>query len=155
MRRTGDKDIGVILSKVLPEDLLKFGLIPEFVGRLPVIGAVSSLDQEALVRILVEPKNALVKQYRRSFELDAVDLEFTDDALEAVSEQALLRGTGARGLRAILEEVLLNVMFDLPSRTDIGRCVIDRSVVLQKVNPTLVPRTEPARPPARPRRAAS
>jgi ATP-dependent Clp protease ATP-binding subunit ClpX len=155
LRRSGDKDIGVILSKVLPEDLLKFGLIPEFVGRLPVIGAVSSLDLEALVRILVEPKNALVKQFRRSFELDAVDLEFTDDALEAVSEQALLRGTGARGLRAILEEVLLNVMFDLPSRTDIGRCVIDRSVVLQKVNPTLVPRTEPARPPARPRRAAS
>ena len=95
LRRTGDKDIGVILSKVLPEDLLKFGLIPEFVGRLPVIGAVSSLDLEALVRILVEPKNALVKQFRRSFELDAVDLEFTDDALEAVSEQALLRGTGA------------------------------------------------------------
>ncbi|MEA2686415.1 MAG: ATP-dependent Clp protease ATP-binding subunit ClpX, partial [Actinomycetota bacterium] len=155
LRRSGDKDIGALLTKVLPEDLLKFGLIPEFVGRLPVIGAVSNLDQEALVRILVEPKNALVKQFRRSFELDSVDLEFTDDALEAVSEQALLRGTGARGLRAILEEVLLNVMFDLPSRTDIGRCVIDRSVVLQKVNPTLVPRTEPARPPARPRRAAS
>ena len=120
LRRSGDKDIGVILAKVLPEDLLKFGLIPEFVGRLPVIGAVSNLDQEALVRILVEPKNALVKQFRRFFELDAVDLEFTDDALEAVSEQALLRGTGARGLRAILEEVLLNVMYDLPSRTDIG-----------------------------------
>jgi ATP-dependent Clp protease ATP-binding subunit ClpX len=154
-RSANDKDLGALLSKVLPEDLLKFGLIPEFVGRLPVIGAVSNLDQEALVRILVEPKNALVKQFRRSFELDSVDLEFTDEALEAVSEQALLRGTGARGLRAILEEVLLNVMFDLPSRTDIGRCVIDRSVVLQKVNPTLVPRTEPARPPARPRRAAS
>ncbi|HEX2043594.1 MAG TPA: ATP-dependent Clp protease ATP-binding subunit ClpX, partial [Acidimicrobiales bacterium] len=154
LRRSGEKDVGVTLSKVLPEDLLKFGLIPEFVGRLPVIGAVSNLDQEALVRILVEPKNAYVKQYRKIFEFDGVELEFTDDALEAVAEQALLRGTGARGLRAILEEVLLNVMYDLPSRSDIGKCVIDRSVVLEKVNPTLVPRTEPERP-ARPRRAAS
>jgi len=155
LRRRNDKDVGALLSKVLPEDLLKFGLIPEFVGRLPVIGAVSNLDQEALVRILMEPKNALVKQYHRIFELDDVELEFTEDALEAISEQALLRGTGARGLRAILEEVLLNVMYDLPSRQDIGRCVIDRSVVMQKVNPTLVPRTEPSRPANRPRRAAS
>ncbi len=155
LRRRNDKDVGAILSQVLPEDLLKFGLIPEFVGRLPVIGAVSNLDQEALVRILMEPKNALVKQYHRIFELDDVELEFTSDALEAIAEQALLRGTGARGLRAILEEVLLNVMYDLPSRQDIGKCVIDRSVVMQKVNPTLVPRTEPARPANRPRRAAS
>jgi len=155
LRRRNDKDVGALLSKVLPEDLLKFGLIPEFVGRLPVIGAVSNLDHEALVRILMEPKNALVKQYHRIFELDDVELEFTEDALEAISEQALLRGTGARGLRAILEEVLLNVMYDLPSRQDIGRCVIDRSVVMQKVNPTLVPRTEPSRPANRPRRAAS
>jgi len=154
LRRTGTKDVGLILSKVLPEDLLKFGLIPEFVGRLPVIGAVSNLDQEALVRILEQPKNALVKQYRKIFEFDQVELEFTDDALVAVSEQALLRGTGARGLRAILEEVLLNVMYDLPSRQDIGKCVINRSVVLEKVNPTLVPRTEPERN-TRPRRAAS
>ncbi len=155
LRRANGKDVGALLTKVLPEDLLKFGLIPEFVGRLPVIGAVSNLDQEALVRILMEPKNALVKQYHRIFELDDVELEFTEDALEAISEQALLRGTGARGLRAILEEVLLNVMYDLPSRQDIGKCVIDRSVVMQKVNPTLVPRTEPSRPANRPRRAAS
>ncbi len=155
LRRRNDKDVGALLSKVLPEDLLKFGLIPEFVGRLPVIGAVSNLDQEALVRILMEPKNALVKQYHRIFELDDVELEFTEDALVAISEQALLRGTGARGLRAILEEVLLNVMYDLPSRQDIGKCVIDRSVVMQKVNPTLVPRSEPSRPANRPRRAAS
>ncbi|MGH9265008.1 MAG: ATP-dependent Clp protease ATP-binding subunit ClpX [Acidimicrobiales bacterium] len=155
LRRRDDKDVGAVLSKVLPEDLLKFGLIPEFVGRLPVIGAVSNLDQEALVRILKEPKNALVKQYHRIFELDDVELEFTGDALEAISGQALLRGTGARGLRAILEEVLLNVMYDLPSRQDIGKCVIDRSVVMQKVNPTLVPRSEPSRPANRPRRAAS
>ena len=108
------------------------------------------------MRILVEPKNAVVKQYQRMFELDDVELEFTDDALEAVAEQALLRGTGARGLRAILEEVLLDVMYDLPSRSDIGKCVIDRSVVLDRVNPTLVPevrdarrsKTAPAAPPS-------
>ncbi|MFN2502869.1 MAG: ATP-dependent Clp protease ATP-binding subunit ClpX, partial [Acidimicrobiales bacterium] len=157
LRRTGERDLGAILAQVLPEDLLKFGLIPEFVGRLPVIGAVSNLDKEALVRILMEPKNALVKQYRKFFEFDGVDLEFSADALEAVAEQALLRGTGARGLRAILEEVLLNVMYDLPSRSDVGKCVIDRSVVLQRVNPTLVPRAPDAaeRPSTRTRRAAS
>jgi ATP-dependent Clp protease ATP-binding subunit ClpX len=143
-----------VLREVMPGDLLKFGLIPEFVGRLPVIGVVSPLDQEALVKILVEPKNALVKQYRRVFELDGVELDLTPDALEAVAEQALLRGTGARGLRAILEEVLLEVMYDLPSRTDIGKCVIDRRVVLERVNPTLVPRAN-ADKAERPRRAAS
>jgi ATP-dependent Clp protease ATP-binding subunit ClpX len=154
IRRADDKDLGEVLAKVLPEDLLKFGLIPEFVGRLPVIGPVSNLDREALVRILVEPKNAVVKQYQRMIELDDVELEFTQDALEAVAELALLRGTGARGLRAILEEVLLNVMYDLPSRTDIGKCVIDRDVVREKVNPTLVPRADTPRA-TRPRRAAS
>src|SRR5205814_7577649 len=154
IRRSDEKDLGMILGQVLPEDLLKFGLIPEFVGRLPVIGAVSNLDQEALVRILVEPKNALVKQYHKFFEFDGVELEFAGDALEAVAEQALLRGTGARGLRAILEEVLLNVMYDLPSRTDVGKCVIDRNVVLEKVNPTLVPRSDKPEQ-TRPRRAAS
>src|SRR5881392_252782 len=154
IRRSEEKELGAILGRVLPEDLLKFGLIPEFVGRLPVIGAVSSLDKEALVRILVEPKNALVKQYHKFFEFDGVELEFSDDALEAVAEQALLRGTGARGLRAILEEVWLNVMYDLPSRTDVDKCVIDRDVVLDKVNPTLVPRTD-TEAPARRTRAAS
>ncbi len=153
VRRGDDADNAECLRQVLPQDLLKFGLIPEFVGRLHVIGAVSNLDQEALVRILVEPKNALVKQYRRVFELDEVELEMTEDALEAVAEQALLRGTGARGLRAILEEVLLEQMYDLPSRTDIGRCVIDRSVVLDRVNPTLIQRGAPKLD--RPRRAAS
>ena len=144
-----------LLMQVLPEDLLKFGLIPEFVGRLPVIGTVSSLDQEALVRILLEPKNALVKQYQRVFELDNVELEISEDALEAIADQALLRGTGARGLRAILEEVLLDVMYDLPSREDIGRCVIDRSVVLERVAPSLVPRGAPGKPDRTSRRAAS
>jgi ATP-dependent Clp protease ATP-binding subunit ClpX len=150
-----DADKGEILQQVLPEDLLKFGLIPEFVGRLPVIRAVSNLDADALVRILREPKNALVKQYQKMFEYDSVELEFTDDAMEAIAEQALLRGTGARGLRAILEEVLLEVMYDLPSRDDIGRCLIDRAVVLEKVNPTLVPRSETGAKIERPRRAAS
>ncbi|MDQ1412999.1 MAG: ATP-dependent Clp protease ATP-binding subunit ClpX, partial [Acidimicrobiaceae bacterium] len=155
IRSGAERSEGELLTKVLPEDLLKFGLIPEFVGRLPVIGAVSNLDREALVRILIQPKNALVRQYRRVFELDNVELEFGDDALEAVAEQALLRGTGARGLRAILEEVLLEVMYDLPSRSDIGRCVIDRSVVLDRVNPTLVPRATTGEKETRPRRAAS
>ncbi|MGC8480702.1 MAG: ATP-dependent Clp protease ATP-binding subunit ClpX [Acidimicrobiales bacterium] len=146
-------DEGEVLKRVLPEDLLKFGLVPEFIGRLPVIGAVSNLDKDALVKILVEPRNALVKQYKRVFEFDGVELEYTDDALEAVAEQALLRGTGARGLRAIIEEVLLDVMYDLPSRDDVSRCVIDRSVVLDHVAPTLIPR-EPNRA-DRARKAAS
>src|SRR5271166_2841444 len=155
VRHSKHREEGEVLMQVLPEDLLKFGLIPEFVGRLPVIGAVRSLDEEALVRILVEPKNALVKQFRRVFELDNVELELTEDALEAVAQQALLRGTGARGLRAILEEVLLEVMYDLPSREDIGRCVVDKSVVLQRVAPSLVPRGTGQEKSERSRRAAS
>jgi len=130
-----------LLSDVMPEDLLKFGLIPEFVGRLPVITTVSPLDREALVRILTEPRNALVKQYQRMFQIDGVELELTHEAVEAVAEQALLRGTGARGLRAILEEVLQQVMFEVPSRDDVAKVVVDRETVLQNVYPTLVPRT--------------
>ncbi len=136
------QDEGRLMLEVLPEDLLKFGLIPEFVGRLPVVSAVSNLDRDALVQILVEPKNSLVRQFKRVFELDNVALEFTDDALMAIADQALLRGTGARGLRAIIEEVLLEVMYDLPSRSDVGRCVIDRSVVLEHVAPTLHSRVD-------------
>ena len=126
---------------------MKFGLIPEFVGRLPVIGTVSTLDKEALIRILTEPKNALLKQYRKVFELDGVELEFSTDALEAVAEQAMLRGTGARGLRAILEEVLLSVMYEVPSRKDVERVVITAEAVLENVNPTLVPRDVARRTP--------
>ncbi|MCU1371433.1 MAG: ATP-dependent Clp protease, ATP-binding subunit ClpX [Ilumatobacteraceae bacterium] len=154
IRRVEDKDLGNLLQQIMPEDLTKFGLIPEFIGRLPVIGVVDQLDQVALVKILVEPRNALVKQYQKFFELENVELEFTDDALEAIADQAILRATGARGLRAILEEVLLNVMYDLPSRTDVEKCVISAEVVLEKVNPTLVPRQSSTRAP-RPRRAAS
>ncbi len=138
IRRAEDKDLGRLLSEVLPEDLLKFGLIPEFVGRLPVVSAVHNLDHDALMKILVQPKNALLRQYQKFFQFDDVDLVLTDDALEAVAEEALKRGTGARGLRAILEEVLLDVMYDLPSRTDVVRCVVDRSVVIEKMHPTLV-----------------
>src|ERR1700746_2382650 len=134
-------------AEVMPEDLLKFGMIPEFVGRLPVITSVHNLDRDALIQILTEPRNALVKQYKRLFELDGVDLEFTPDALEAVADQANLRGTGARGLRAILEEVLMSVMYEGPSRKDVERVVISREVVLENVNPTLVPRDVARRTP--------
>ena len=131
-------------SDVMPEDLLKFGMIPEFIGRLPVITTVANLDREALIRILTEPKNALVRQYKRLFDLDSVELEFDDEALEAIADQAILRGTGARGLRAIMEEVLLSVMYDVPSRKDVARVLISREVVLDKVIPTLVPRESAA-----------
>jgi ATP-dependent Clp protease ATP-binding subunit ClpX len=123
---------------------MKYGLIPEFIGRLPVTATVEDLDLESLIQILTEPKNALAKQYARMFEMDNVELVFTPDALEAVAEQAIKRGTGARGLRAILEEVLLNTMYDLPSRSDIDQVLIDREVVVNKVNPTLVPISEPS-----------
>jgi ATP-dependent Clp protease ATP-binding subunit ClpX len=140
-------DIADRFADVMPEDLLKFGMIPEFVGRLPVITSVHNLDREALISILTEPRNALVKQYHRLFELDGVDLEFSDDALEAIADQAILRGTGARGLRAIMEEVLLSVMYEVPSRADVARVVITREAVLEHVNPTLVPRERTKREP--------
>ena len=151
VRSKADKDPGELFAQVLPEDLLKFGMIPEFIGRLPMIGAVRSLDREALIKILVEPKNSLMKQYQKVFEFEDIELEFTTEALEAIADQALLRSTGARGLRAILEEVLLNTMYELPGRTDVGRVIIDADTVRTKVNPTLVPRE----PPRRQRRAAS
>jgi ATP-dependent Clp protease ATP-binding subunit ClpX len=152
VRKSDEKDLGEVLGKVLPEDLLKYGLIPEFVGRLPVITHVHNLDKSALVDILTKPKNALVKQYKKFFDFDGVELTFKDEALEAISDQAMLRGTGARGLRAIMEEVLLGVMYDLPSRKDVHKCVIDREVVLDGVNPTLVPKSDQAPRQTRPRR---
>ncbi|MGY1740061.1 MULTISPECIES: ATP-dependent Clp protease ATP-binding subunit ClpX [unclassified Blastococcus] len=146
IRSKSEVDESNVFSEVMPEDLLKFGMIPEFIGRLPVITAVQKLDREALINILTEPKNALVRQYRRLFELDGVELEFTDDALEAIADQAILRGTGARGLRAIMEEVLQSVMYEVPSRDDVASVVISKEVVLEHVNPTIVPR-KPARTP--------
>lgn len=133
-----EQKIGEILSKILPEDLLKYGLIPEFVGRLPIIVTLDALDEEALVRILTEPKNALVKQYEKLFELDGVTLEFSQDALKAVAEEALKRNTGARGLRAILEEVMLEVMYDVPSRDDIAKCIVTRETIQKKELPRII-----------------
>jgi ATP-dependent Clp protease ATP-binding subunit ClpX len=155
IRRPEEKDLGQVLSSTMPEDLLKFGLIPEFVGRLPVVSFVHNLDKDALIQILTQPKNALVKQYRKFFDFDGVQLEFEDDALEAVSEEAMKRGTGARGLRAIMEEVLLGVMYELPSRKDVSKCMITRETVLSKVTPTLVLRAGEDAPPAKVRRERS
>jgi len=144
--REESKDISTdVFSHVMPEDLIKFGMIPEFIGRLPVFTSVNKLDREALIAVLVEPKNALIKQYQKLFDLDSVELEFAPEALIEIADLALLRGTGARGLRAILEEVLLNVMYEVPSRTDVAKVVITGEVVRDSVNPTLVPRGAPKR----------
>ncbi len=131
--------VGDIIAKVMPEDLIFYGLIPEFVGRLPVVATVDDLDKDDLVRILTEPKNALTRQYTRFFEMDGVELVIAADALGAIAEQAMKRGTGARGLRAIMEEVLLDAMYELPSRSDVARVVLDAEVVRKRINPTLVP----------------
>ncbi|MFA4964535.1 MAG: ATP-dependent Clp protease ATP-binding subunit ClpX [Thermoleophilia bacterium] len=133
-----DKDPGTVFTHALPEDLLDFGLIPEFIGRLPVVSAVHSLDKHDLRRILTEPKNALTRQYQKFFSLDGVELVFADEALGAIAVKALERGTGARGLRSIIEESLLGVMFDLPSRTDVRKCVITRETIEKGIDPTLV-----------------
>jgi ATP-dependent Clp protease ATP-binding subunit ClpX len=140
MRLTKEANSDEMFAQVRPEDLVKFGLIPEFIGRLPLIASVNKLDTEALVQILTEPRNALVKQYQKLFEIDGVELEFTDDAIAAIADKAMERGTGARGLRAIIEEVLLNVMYDVPSREDVAKVVVTGEVVSDNVNPTLVPR---------------
>ena len=130
-----------IFADVMPEDLLKFGMIPEFIGRLPVMTSVEQLDKPALMQILTEPKNALVKQYQKLFDLDDVELEFTPDALEAIADLALKRGTGARGLRAIMEASLLSVMYEVPSRTDIAKVVIEKGCIENGAAPTLINRT--------------
>jgi ATP-dependent Clp protease ATP-binding subunit ClpX len=124
-----NKDIGEVLKGILPEDLLKFGLIPEFVGRMPIIVTLESLDEDALVRILTEPKNALSRQYIRLFEMDGVDLSFEEEALRAVARQAISRKTGARGLRAILEDVMLDIMFEIPSMDNLTGCHITRQTI--------------------------
>ncbi|HMH58381.1 MAG TPA: ATP-dependent Clp protease ATP-binding subunit ClpX [Galbitalea sp.] len=151
-QRAGKKGIGFgaplhsknddvnLFGEVLPEDLHKFGLIPEFIGRLPVVTTVTQLDQVALMDILTQPKNALVRQYQRMFEIDGVDLEFEPDALEAIADLAVLRKTGARGLRAIMEEVLGPIMFEVPSTEDVARVVVTKQSVLENAAPTIVPR---------------
>ena len=133
-----ERKIGEILEQILPQDLLKYGLIPEFVGRVPIVVTLEALDEPALIRILTEPKNALVRQYQKLFDMDGVMLEFTEEALRAVAEEATRRNTGARGLRAILEDIMLDVMYDIPSRVDVTKFVGTRDVVHKNVNPLLV-----------------
>jgi ATP-dependent Clp protease ATP-binding subunit ClpX len=133
-----ERRVGDLLAMVQPEDLLKFGLIPEFVGRLPVVATLHDLDEAALVRILREPKNAIIKQYQKYFELEKVRLKFTDDAVAAVAREAMKRGTGARGLRAVLEEVMLEVMYELPSIPGLKECIITREVIFNKDRPILI-----------------
>jgi ATP-dependent Clp protease ATP-binding subunit ClpX len=144
LRSKVDNERADFFADTMPGDLIKFGLIPEFIGRLPVVASVTNLDKNSLVQILTEPRNALVKQYQRLFGMDNVELEFTDTALSAIADQGILRGTGARGLRAIMEEVLLPVMYDIPSRTDVAKVVITEQTVRENVNPTIVAR-QPAR----------
>ncbi|MCX7842048.1 MAG: ATP-dependent Clp protease ATP-binding subunit ClpX [Clostridia bacterium] len=133
-----EKDVGEILNHILPQDLLKFGLIPEFVGRLPIVVTLHSLDKQSLVRILTEPKNALIKQYQKLFEMDDVILELEPDVLEAIAEKAISRNTGARGLRAILEEMMLDVMYDIPSSTNVEKCIITKETVDGNIPPRIV-----------------
>lgn len=138
IQKKNEKNVGEILRQILPTDLLKFGLIPEFVGRLPVMVTLDALDHDALVSILTQPKNALVKQYEKLLEMDGVGLEFKEDALKAIAEEAIRRNTGARGLRAIMEEIMMNVMYDLPTRTDVTKCIVTKDTILQRIEPELV-----------------
>ncbi|MBP3656868.1 MAG: AAA family ATPase, partial [Clostridia bacterium] len=133
------RNVGEVLADIRPEDLLKFGLIPEFVGRLPIIVTLDSLDEEALVRILTEPRNALVKQYKKLVELDGVDLEFDEAALKAIAAKAIARKSGARGLRAIIEDALMSTMFELPSRSDVERVIVTEETITERKEPTVVP----------------
>jgi ATP-dependent Clp protease ATP-binding subunit ClpX len=127
-----------LFAKVEAEDLMRFGLIPEFIGRVPVIATLDELDEDALMEILIEPKNALAKQYQKLFEMDNVKLKFTDGSLRLIAREALERKAGARGLRGILEEIMLNVMYDLPSQTNVKECIISEDVVLRTKEPILV-----------------
>jgi ATP-dependent Clp protease ATP-binding subunit ClpX len=145
VRAPGEKDLGALFSTVRPEDLIKFGLIPEFIGRLPVVGTVSQLEIDALVKILVEPRNALIKQYQKIFEFEDIELEISQEALGAIAEQALERGTGARGLRSILEEVLIDVMYDLPGDEGAGKVVVDIDTVRERQMPMVLPRDDERR----------
>ena len=139
-------DTGKLLAEVEPEDLIKFGLIPEFVGRLPVVATLEELDEPALVKILTEPKNAITKQFKKLFEMEGVELEFRPDALSAIAKKALKRKTGARGLRTIVESVLLDTMYDLPSQENVSKVVVDESVIEHKTEPYLIYQTPPAPP---------
>lgn len=150
-----NQDIGALLKQVTPQDLVKFGLIPEFVGRVPITVTLDGLDRDALVRILKEPKNALVKQYKKLFALDEVDLNFEDDAVEAIADQAFERKTGARGLRSIMEQIMMDVMYRIPSDDNIAKCVITKASVLGQEKPTLIFRDNMRQAEEKPRRSAS
>jgi ATP-dependent Clp protease ATP-binding subunit ClpX len=132
------RHLAEILAKTMPQDLLRYGLIPEFIGRLPVIVPLNPLDEEDLVRVLVEPRNSLVRQYQRILEMDGVELVFSDEALRAIAREAMARGTGARGLRTIIEEIMLDIMYEVPSRADIRRCLVTEDAVLRRGEPTLL-----------------
>jgi ATP-dependent Clp protease ATP-binding subunit ClpX len=136
--KKADSEVGTLLAQVMPEDLLKFGLIPEFIGRLPIVVTLDPLTEDDLVRILTEPKNALVRQYCKFFEIDRVELEFLPDSLTAIARKAIARKTGARGLRSIIESAMMNVMFDIPSRGDISKCVVTREVIEASAEPILI-----------------
>jgi len=138
-----DREIGELFEQVLPEDLMEFGLIPEFIGRLPVLAAISQLSREDLITILTEPKNALTKQFERLFDFDDIELVFAPDSLEAIADRAIERETGARGLRSIIEETLLDVQFELPSRRDVKKCVVTRETIEKGLAPTLVTQAVP------------
>ncbi len=133
-----EQNVGEILKHVMPEDLLKFGLIPEFIGRLPIVVTLDALDEEALIKVLTEPKNALTKQYQKMMQMDGIELEFKEESVRAIAREAMKRNTGARGLRAIIEDMMLEVMYDIPSRTDVSRCVITKEVVSKKESPIMV-----------------
>lgn len=135
---TREKDIGELFQMVAPQDLLKYGLIPEFIGRMPIVASLHSLDRDALIEILTKPKNALVKQYKKFFELDGVELEIEEEALHAIADKAMERKTGARGLRAIMEEIMLDVMYDIPSKRNVEKCIIDKETVISGNPPTLI-----------------
>lgn len=145
IQSAGSTNIGEILSRIMPEDLLKFGLIPEFVGRLPIMVTLDALDEPALVQILTEPRNALVKQYQKMLALDNIELEFKEDAVAAVAREAMRRNTGARALRAIIEDIMLDVMYEMPTRTDVAKCVVTREVVENHEDPLLVTSQERAK----------
>jgi ATP-dependent Clp protease ATP-binding subunit ClpX len=138
VKKENERSLGETLLQVKPEDLIKFGLIPEFLGRLPVIATLDELSAETLVRILTEPKNALLKQYKKLFEIEGVNLRLTDSALAAIADEALKRKSGARGLRAIMESCMLDIMYDIPSKEDVKECVIGEEVVLKKEAPILL-----------------
>ena len=138
LKSTKKRDVGEVICEVQPEDLIKHGLIPEFVGRLPVVATLNNLDEEALVEILTRPKNALTKQYEKLFELENVKLRFNEDLLEVVAKKAIERKSGARGLRAILEDIMLDIMYDLPSNNNIEECIINSDVLTKKAKPIMV-----------------